>query len=113
MECERGERAGTGDGKREVLAPSRLKAGLRTCGTPPERTDMPAGDPILTIRDLVVRYGAIEALHGVSLAVMPGQIVTLIGANGAGKSSLLRSISALVPASGGRIEYDPAAGGRE
>src|ERR1043165_9262772 len=64
--------------------------------------------PILAIDDLVVRYGAIEALHGVSLKVIPGQIVTLIGANGAGKSSLLRSISALVPAARGRIEYNAA-----
>jgi branched-chain amino acid transport system ATP-binding protein len=64
--------------------------------------------PILAINNLVVRYGAIEALHGVSLAVQPRQIVTLIGANGAGKSSLLRTISALVPTHSGTIEYHPA-----
>ena len=64
--------------------------------------------PILSIHKLVVRYGAIEALHGISLAVRAGQIVTLIGANGAGKSSLLRTLSGLVPAHAGSIEYDAA-----
>jgi branched-chain amino acid transport system ATP-binding protein len=70
---------------------------------------MSATSPILAINNLVVRYGAIEALHGVSLAVQPRQIVTLIGANGAGKSSLLRTISALAPAHSGTIEYAPSA----
>jgi branched-chain amino acid transport system ATP-binding protein len=60
---------------------------------------------ILSIDNLVVRYGAIEALHGVSLRVDSGQIVCLIGANGAGKSSLLRCISGLVPAAAGTVEY--------
>jgi branched-chain amino acid transport system ATP-binding protein len=61
---------------------------------------------ILSIDNLVVRYGAIEALHGVSLKVRQGQIVTLIGANGAGKSSLLRCISGLIPAASGKILFD-------
>ena len=65
--------------------------------------------PILAISNLIVRYGNIEALHGVSLQVIQGQIVTLIGANGAGKSSLLRSISGLVPAHAGTIDYNPDA----
>jgi branched-chain amino acid transport system ATP-binding protein len=68
-----------------------------------------AAAPLLSIQNLVVRYGAIEALHGVSLEVLAGQIVTLIGANGAGKSSLLRAISGLVPASTGIIVYAPDA----
>jgi branched-chain amino acid transport system ATP-binding protein len=68
-----------------------------------------ATTPLLSIHNLVVRYGAIEALHGVSLQVLPGQIVTLIGANGAGKSSLLRAISGLVPTYGGTMEYAPPA----
>jgi len=62
---------------------------------------------LLQISNLIVRYGNIEALHGVSLHVRPGQIVTLIGANGAGKSSLLRAISGLVPAHSGTIEFTP------
>src|ERR1700746_214225 len=48
------------------------------------------------------RYGAIEALKGVSLTVDEGEIVTLIGSNGAGKSTTLRSISGLTPASSGK-----------
>ena len=56
---------------------------------------------MLAVENLHVRYGAIRALKGISLQVRAGEIVTLIGANGAGKSSLLRAISGLVrPASG-------------
>ena len=47
---------------------------------------------MLKVNDLVVSYGGIEALKGISLEVPEGKIVTLIGANGAGKSTLLRSI---------------------
>ncbi len=61
---------------------------------------------MLVVRDLRVNYGAIRALHGVSLRVERGQIVTLIGCNGAGKSTTLRAISGLVRASGGEIEYE-------
>ena len=67
----------------------------------------PTATPILAIDNLIVRYGAIEALHGISLAVQQNQIVTLIGANGAGKSSLLRAISALIPTHKGSIAYSP------
>ena len=61
---------------------------------------------MLEIRDLKVSYGAIKALHGISLSVKPGTIVTLIGANGAGKSTTLRTISGLVKPQGGEILYD-------
>ena len=55
----------------------------------------------LEIRDLSVRYGEIEALRGISFRVEPGEVVTLLGANGAGKSTTLRAISGLEkPASG-------------
>ncbi|MBI1839449.1 MAG: ABC transporter ATP-binding protein [Verrucomicrobia bacterium] len=62
--------------------------------------------PLLESRDLHVRYGAINALNGVSLRVMPGQIVSLIGANGAGKTTLLKTISALHRAKTGDILYN-------
>jgi branched-chain amino acid transport system ATP-binding protein len=62
--------------------------------------------PLLQIRDLSVHYGAIQALHGVSVDVHEGEIVTLIGANGAGKSTTLRAISGLVKPSGGQILFD-------
>jgi branched-chain amino acid transport system ATP-binding protein len=56
---------------------------------------------MLKVADLVVRYGAITALHGVSLEIGAGEIVTLIGSNGAGKTTLLRTISGLIrPAEG-------------
>lgn len=61
---------------------------------------------MLEITDLSVAYGSIKALHGVSLRVPAGSIVTLIGANGAGKSTTLRAISGLAKSSGGRIRYD-------
>ncbi len=60
---------------------------------------------MLEITDLSVAYGSIKALHGVSLRVPEGSIVTLIGANGAGKSTTLRAISGLAKSSGGRIHY--------
>jgi len=62
--------------------------------------------PLLEIRDLTVRYGGIQALHGISLSVPQGSIVTLIGANGAGKSTTLRTISGLVPPASGSILFD-------
>jgi branched-chain amino acid transport system ATP-binding protein len=64
-----------------------------------------ADSPLLAVSDLHIAYGAIEALHGVSLEVMPGEIVTLVGANGAGKSTLLRAISGLISGSGGSISF--------
>jgi len=60
---------------------------------------------MLEIRDLHVHYGAIAALHGISLDVPAGKIVTLIGANGAGKSTTLRTISGLIKARSGSITF--------
>ena len=61
---------------------------------------------LLEIRDLHVHYGAIHALHGVSLSVEQGAIVTLIGGNGAGKSTTLRTISGLLKPTSGEIRYE-------
>jgi len=60
---------------------------------------------LLSIRDLVVHYGVIRALSGISLEVPEGRIVALIGANGAGKSTTLRAISGLVRATSGSVEF--------
>ena len=60
---------------------------------------------LLEVSDLHAHYGAIEALKGVSLSVDAGGVITLIGSNGAGKSTTLRSISGLTPASAGRIIF--------
>ncbi|MCR4433210.1 MAG: ABC transporter ATP-binding protein [Caldiserica bacterium] len=57
----------------------------------------------LEIHDLHVSYGGIRALKGISFTVEPGKIVTIIGANGAGKSTTLRAISGLVPKQSGRV----------
>jgi branched-chain amino acid transport system ATP-binding protein len=62
-------------------------------------------ETLLEIEGLQTYYGKIHALKGVSLAVKKGQIVTLLGANGAGKSTTLKTISGLTPASGGRIIF--------
>jgi branched-chain amino acid transport system ATP-binding protein len=64
--------------------------------------------PLLEISGLNVYYGAIHALQGVSLSVEPGEIVTLIGANGAGKSTTLRTISGLLRPRGGSILFEGA-----
>jgi ABC-type branched-subunit amino acid transport system ATPase component len=76
-----------------------------------------SGDVVLSLSDVSAGYGMIRALHDVSLEVREGEIVALVGANGAGKTSTLRTISGLLPPSSGRIELagaridrlDPAA----
>jgi branched-chain amino acid transport system ATP-binding protein len=61
---------------------------------------------MLELRNLTASYGAITALHGISLSVPPGRIVTLIGANGAGKTTTLKAVSGLLRARSGEILYD-------
>ena len=61
---------------------------------------------LLKVTDLVVSYGGIEALKGISFEVEQGQIITLIGANGAGKSTTLRTISGLVRPREGRVYFE-------
>lgn len=61
---------------------------------------------LLSVHDLDVHYGAIQALSGVSLEVEAGQIVTLIGGNGAGKTTTLRAISGMIRPSRGRVMFD-------
>ncbi|MBC7834558.1 MAG: ABC transporter ATP-binding protein [Phycisphaerales bacterium] len=63
---------------------------------------------MLEVRGLDVHYGAIQALHDLSLSVKKGQIVTLIGCNGAGKTTTLRAISGIVRPSGGGVFYEGA-----
>jgi len=61
---------------------------------------------VLELDDVAVAYGKRRALEGVSLSVAPGEIVTLLGANGAGKSTTLRTVSGLVRPTRGRIRYE-------
>jgi branched-chain amino acid transport system ATP-binding protein len=62
--------------------------------------------PLLEIEGLRVKYGNVEALHGIDLEVHQGEIVTILGANGAGKSTTLRAISGLLRPSGGAIRFE-------
>jgi len=66
---------------------------------------MNASDILLEVRDLRIRYGHIEAVHGIRFEIRTGEIVALVGANGAGKSSTLRAISGVLPF-GGEILFE-------
>jgi branched-chain amino acid transport system ATP-binding protein len=61
---------------------------------------------LLELSDVTLEYGRIQALHGISLTVEQGEIVALIGANGAGKSTTMRAISGLRPVASGKIHFD-------
>lgn len=63
---------------------------------------------LLEVRDLQVRYGRVHAVRGVSLSLGAGQVVAVVGANGAGKSSMLRTILGIEKAAGGSVRYDGA-----
>jgi branched-chain amino acid transport system ATP-binding protein len=69
----------------------------------PEADDRPI---LLEVRDIVVHYGRIRALHGVSLVVRQGELVTLLGSNGAGKTTMMRAISGLLPLTSGSVWFD-------
>ena len=65
-------------------------------------------DPLLVLKNLKVSYGPVEALHGISLEVRPGELVALIGANGAGKTTALGAVSGLLPTAGGEVRFEGA-----
>ncbi|OZI47998.1 ABC transporter ATP-binding protein [Bordetella genomosp. 5] len=67
---------------------------------------MSTAQPLLALRQLEVAYGGIRAVRGIDLHVNEGELVCLIGANGAGKSTTLRAITGLVPTAGGVVEYN-------
>ena len=67
---------------------------------------MTAAPPLLDLQGLDVLYGGIQALRSIDLTVRTGEVVTLLGANGAGKSTTLRAVSRLVDLHAGRIVYD-------
>jgi branched-chain amino acid transport system ATP-binding protein len=82
-----------------VSAPE-LENGLKVLGTRAVR------EPLLDVKDIQVSYGAIKALRGVSLSVGKGEVVALIGANGAGKTSTLRAVSGMLKPTDGRIALE-------
>jgi branched-chain amino acid transport system ATP-binding protein len=69
----------------------------------PDADDRPV---LLGARDIVVHYGRIKALHGVSLVVRKGELVTLLGSNGAGKTTIMRAISGLRPLTSGSVWFE-------
>lgn len=69
----------------------------------PDADDRPI---LLEVRDVVVHYGRIQALHGVSLIVREGELVTLLGSNGAGKTTTMRAISGLRPLTSGSVWFE-------
>jgi branched-chain amino acid transport system ATP-binding protein len=64
--------------------------------------------PILELKNVRAAYGRINALNGISITVYPGEVVSIIGANGAGKSTTLMSICGVLPLTGGEVWYDGA-----
>jgi branched-chain amino acid transport system ATP-binding protein len=71
----------------------------------PTPTTREPGTLVLSVVDLSVNYGPIRAVRGVSLEIQKGQVVALIGANGAGKSSILRAVSGMLRPSAGRVHF--------
>jgi branched-chain amino acid transport system ATP-binding protein len=61
---------------------------------------------LLSVKNLTVRYGQVEALRDVTLDVFPGEVVALIGSNGAGKSTTLRAVSGMIPVASGSVTFD-------
>lgn len=77
------------------------------------RQDRSTARPVLSISDLIVDYGPVRALAGVSISVREGEFVSVVGPNGAGKSTLLAAITGLVRHASGTIEYDGRKLGRD
>ena len=73
-----------------------------------ENARQQSGDILLAVRDISVHYGGVRALMKVSLSVMRGEVVTVVGANGAGKTSLLNAIIGVAPSEAEAIRYDGA-----
>jgi branched-chain amino acid transport system ATP-binding protein len=69
-------------------------------------TSMSEPPVLLEIRDVIVHYGRIKALHGISLQVLEGELVTMLGSNGAGKTTTMRAISGLLPLSKGSVWFE-------
>ncbi|HEY9243549.1 MAG TPA: ATP-binding cassette domain-containing protein, partial [Streptosporangiaceae bacterium] len=84
---------GTSGGQDVAPAASRTRAG-------------PAARPLLDVKGVAARYGAFRALHDVSFSVAEGEVLALLGANGAGKTTAARAVSGMLPVSGGEIWFD-------
>ena len=87
------------------LAPESIGLGAHSAGELPAATAGAAGPTLLSVRGLESSYGRIKALKGIDLEIRQGELVALVGANGAGKTTFLRALSGVQPA-GGRIVFD-------
>ncbi|MEX5631906.1 ABC transporter ATP-binding protein [Parafrankia sp. FMc2] len=81
-------------------------ASSRPAGKDPAGEGSASGGPLLEVRDAEVAYGAVTAVRGISLRVEAGEVVALLGANGAGKTTMLRMISGLLPPARGAVWFD-------
>ncbi len=106
--CERVSVLDHGEKIAEGAPGRRAPGSARDRGLPGHGRDGVVTAPLLAITGLETGYGAIRALHGVSLEVKEGEIVTLIGSNGAGKSTLLRTVSGLLRPWRGAVLFDGA-----
>ncbi len=98
---------GTGAEKEATSAPGTIEVGqLERASTGSGKRTAEPENAILDLQSLWVSYGAINAVRGVSLRVASGEIVALIGANGAGKSTILNALSGLVPIAGGTANFN-------
>ena len=89
----------------EANSEGRVPGGLRPQGGGEEPPGKKTSEFLLEVEDLHVHYGGIHALRGVSFKVREGGVVALIGANGAGKSTTLRAISAMIDPSAGKVRF--------
>jgi len=99
------------DDVREPAAPkasglSRFLPGRKKGATSAPRRERAAGEPILSCRGVDLKYGSVQILFGVDMDVYEGEIIALLGTNGAGKSTILKAISGLAPPCGGQITFD-------